>query len=330
MLGLRQSVDQTMSSIEYQLPTLIATSVVRGSQQGESHGGIYLIDFANQAVDQVVDWNASEIDFQGRGWDRGLRGIAFHAGEIYIAASDELFVYDQNFRIQRSFRSTYLKHAHELHRLNNHLYVTSTGHDNILAFDLERQQFFWAMHLGMEADGPVGRAFDPNGLKGPGGASGPKATNHLHINNVFADPTGLYVSGLRTDGLIRIADENKVDQVVSLPRGTHNARPFRNGVLFNDTAANYVRFVGRDGHERQFPIPQYESGELTHTELGDEQVARQGFGRGLCVVNDHLLAGGSSPSTVSLYDMQSGDRIAGVNFSRDIRNAIHGLEVWPF
>ena len=39
-----------MSRTEYPLPTLITTSVVRGSQQGESHGGIYLVDFASQEV----------------------------------------------------------------------------------------------------------------------------------------------------------------------------------------------------------------------------------------------------------------------------------------
>ena len=30
------------------LPKLIATSVVRGSQQGESHGGVYTVDFEKQ------------------------------------------------------------------------------------------------------------------------------------------------------------------------------------------------------------------------------------------------------------------------------------------
>ena len=29
------------------LPKLIATSVVRGSAQGESHGGVYTVDFAD-------------------------------------------------------------------------------------------------------------------------------------------------------------------------------------------------------------------------------------------------------------------------------------------
>lgn len=319
-----------MSAIQHPLPTLITTSVVRGSQQGESHGGVYLVDFAGQEVTQVVDWNTGDIDWQGRGWDRGLRGIEFFGGDIYIAASDELFVYDQQFRIVRSFRSSYLKHCHEICRLNNHLYLTSTGHDSVLAFDLERQRFIWALYLTNEGGQYQGIPYDPNDIKGPGGASGPPATNRLHLNNVYADRTGLYVSGLHTGGLVRIGDASQVDLVVSLPRGTHNARPVKDGVLFNDTGADYVRLVRRDGSEARFKVPAYDSAELTHTELGDEQVARQGFARGLCMVNDTLLAVGSSPSTVSLFDLVSGERVAGVNITMDVRNAIHGLEVWPY
>jgi hypothetical protein len=79
-----------MSDGEKTLPIVIATSVVRGSQQGESHGGIYLVDFEKQDAKIMVDWNESNIDFSGRGWDRGLRGIEFYGDEIFIAASDEL------------------------------------------------------------------------------------------------------------------------------------------------------------------------------------------------------------------------------------------------
>ena len=49
------------------MPKLIATSVVRGSQKGQSHGGVYLIDFENQIVEQKIDWNSGDIDFSGRG-----------------------------------------------------------------------------------------------------------------------------------------------------------------------------------------------------------------------------------------------------------------------
>lgn len=319
-----------MPQTQFQLPTLIATSVVRGSQQGESHGGVYLINFGEQRIDQVVDWNTSEIDFSGRGWDRGLRGIAFFGDEIYIAASDELFVYNRHFKIQRSFKSTYLKHCHEIFQLNNHLYLTSTAHDSVLGFDLERQKFFWALHIAVKDGLPHGTAYDPNGINGPGGASGPPAQNLLHLNNVYADDHGIFVSGLQTRGMFHIGNKNVVSPVVELPTGIHNARPFQKGVLFNDTAANLLRFVAKDGTQRSFPIAQYDLSELSHVDLGDEQVARQGFGRGMCVINDRIIAGGSSPSTITLYDLESGDDISRVNFSTDIRNAIHGLEVWPF
>ena len=83
----------------HRLPKLIATSVVRGSQQGESHGGVFTVDFEKREVEQHVDWNTSNIDFEGRGADRGLRGIAISGDDILIAASNELFCYDRSFKI---------------------------------------------------------------------------------------------------------------------------------------------------------------------------------------------------------------------------------------
>ena len=77
-------------SLMMDLPTLIATSVVRGSEKGQSHGGVYLIDFESERVEQKIDWNTSDIDFTGRGWDRGLRGIEFTDEAVWIAASDEV------------------------------------------------------------------------------------------------------------------------------------------------------------------------------------------------------------------------------------------------
>ena len=315
---------------KFLLPTLIATSVVRGAQQGSSHGGVYIANFATQDVNQVVDWNTSEIDFTGRGPDRGLRGIAFFGGEVYVAASDELFVFDQGFRIKRSFRSSYLKHCHEIFQLNHHLYLSSAANDCILAFDLERQKFFWAMHVALGKEGPVGTAFDPNGINGPGAASGPAASDELNLNSVYADKRGIFVSGMRTGGMLHIGNKNVMNWVVDLPQGVHNAQPWGDGVIFNDTSANTLRCVSRDGTEKRFAVPSYDPVKLTHTEAGDDGVARQGFGRGLCVLNERLIAAGSSPATITLYDLDSICEVARVNFSMDVRNAIHSLDVWPY
>ena len=75
------------------LPTVITTSVIRSAHQGESHGGIYLVDLESGTATQKTDWNNCDIDWEGRGGDRGLRGIAFHGQDIYVAASDEIIIY---------------------------------------------------------------------------------------------------------------------------------------------------------------------------------------------------------------------------------------------
>ena len=135
------------SLMDARLPTLIATSVVRGSQQGESHGGIYTVDFEKQSGELRVDWDTSDIDFEGRGADRGLRGIAFDGDDIYVAASDELFCYDRNFQIKESYKNRYLKHCHEIIRKGRRLFLTSTGFESILAFDLDAGIFDWGFRL---------------------------------------------------------------------------------------------------------------------------------------------------------------------------------------
>jgi len=306
------------------IPPLIATSVVRGSEQGESHGGVYLVDPASRSVHQVVDWNTADIDWSGRGWDRGLRGIEIWNGEVYIAASDELFVYDQQFQKLRSFRCRYLKHCHEISIHRDVLYMTSTGFDSILAFSLTEQRFTWGIQATM-SDG-VWKAFRFD----PVSDVGPHASNKLHINIVSVDDGGLSFSGLRTNGIIGLGAEMRLLPQVELPQGTHNAQFFGDGVLFNDTTADYLRYVIRDGREQEFAYPKYDPELIEFAGVDDSAVARQGFGRGLCAISDQLVAVGSSPSTITVFDLTNGQTVFSVNFSMDIRNAIHGLAVWPF
>ena len=304
------------------MTTLIATSVVRGSHQGESHGGVYLIDLDNRRIVQTIDWDTADIDWQGRGWDRGLRGIAFDGERVFIAASDELFVYDRNFSRLASYRSPYLKHCHEISRFRRRLYLTSTGFDSLLGFDLDQNRFSWGLHFSGGTGGLQATAFDPAGVRGPA------ASNNLHLNSVRCLERGMYFSGLRTGGLLKF-DGRNVSRVVTLPEGTHNATPFRDGVLFNDSRADVVRFVSPDT-QRVFPVPRYEAEQLTHTELGDARIARQAFARGLCVLGENVVAAGSSPSTIALHDIDRAKTLLTVTLSMDVRNAIHGLEVWPF
>jgi len=304
---------------------LIATSVVRGSRQGESHGGVYLVDLEGQRVRQVLDWNTMDIDWQGRGWDRGLRGIAIHGDTVFIAASDALFAYAPDFRPLGSWSCPYLKHCHEIDVWEGNVFLTSTGYDSILAFDIEKRKFHWALHVDMEGFRYRGSVYDPNG------EDGPLMLNKLHLNNVACRQGGVYLTGMRTGGMLHF-NGRQIDMAVQLPSGTHNAQPFRDGVLFNDTQSDRVCYAhrGEEREDRAIAVPKYDPAELTHAQLDDSRTARQGFARGLCPLSDRVVAGGSSPSTITLYDLKESRQLMSVRMTTDIRNAIHGLEVWPF
>ena len=147
---------------------------------------------------------------------------------------------------------------------------------------------------------------------------------------VHVDDSGIYLSGLHTNALLYLNSKFEVSEICNLPPGSHNARPYRDGVLFNDTASDCVRFVARDGQNRAFKIVTYNEADIEFAGIDDSRIARQGFGRGLCPVGDRFVAGGSSPSTISLYDLETNQKVGHVNLTMDIRNAIHGLELWPY
>ncbi|MDE0056187.1 MAG: hypothetical protein OXT64_18300 [Gammaproteobacteria bacterium] len=304
---------------------LVATSVVRGSQQGESHGGVYLLDLEGQHAELKVDWNDAEIDWSGRGGDRGLRGIAFDGDIVYIVASDELFAFRPDFSLMGSWPNPYLKHCHETSVYQRTLYIASTGFDSIIGFDLDDKTFTWALHVDVQRFRFRGEVYDPRS------EDGPLQLNKLHINNVHCNGDGMYLSGLRTGGMVHF-NGRALAMSAELPAGTHNAQPFRNGVVFNDSEADRLRYAGRgDGREdRAMPVPKYALRDLQGSQFDDGHIARQGFARGLAVVSDSVVAGGSSPSTVGVYDLAGNHRLVSVNLSMDVRNAIHGLEVWPY
>ena len=231
--------------------------------------------------------------------------------------------YDRGFRIRDSQRNRYLKHCHEICRMERTLFLTSTGFDSLLAFDLEKAEYVWGFHLQKPYDTWGGHAFDPRSNMGP------RPVNTFHINMVHVDQTGIYFSGLHTHALLHLDSGMRVSEVCSLPAGAHNARPYRDGLLFNDTESDCVRYAGRDGGNVAFKIETYDPGEVEFAGVDDSRIARQGFGRGLCPVGERFVAGGSSPSTISLYDLEREQKVGSVNLTMDIRNAIHGLELWP-
>ena len=323
------------------LPIVVASSVIRSAYQRESHGGVYLVDLEAGIYRQVIDWDEEAIDWEGRGGDRGLRGIAFWHDRLYLAASDEVFVYTPDFRLIESFRNRYLKHCHEIAIRDDSLFLTSTGFDSVLVFDLEGGSFtkgYCLRHRGVVALGrshsarlgrvlgriltPRLRAFDPNA------AGGPQPADTAHVNSVHVEDDIIYLAGTRLRAVFSLAG-GRLGRYAPIPYWTHNAHPYRGGVLLNHTEGNRVAYLDRRGRLLEsFPIKHYRKQELAMSHLPQDH-ARQGFGRGLATVND-LIIGGSSPATISVYRMGQPAAVKTVNISLDVRNSIHGLEIWPF
>jgi hypothetical protein len=322
------------------LPKVITTSVIRSARQGESHGGVYIVDLDSGAAEQVIDWNDNSINWEGRGGDRGLRGIAFHADKIYLAASDEIFVYDRNFNLLDSYGNRYLRRCHEIDISGDILYLTSTDLNSILQFDLLKHTFICGHSISRnERTGLLDRirlgksggrtfnatSFDPNDEKGP---KITPSSAELHINNVTGNADSITISGTRIEALLALRGD-ALCEYAPLPRGTHNAAIYGDGVIYNDTASNRIVIADRsNGIRKSFAVPIFNPAELSHTEVPNDH-ARQGFARGLCLDGDDIIIGGSSPSTISAYHLETGEQIRQVNISKDIRNCIHGLELWP-
>ncbi len=312
------------------LPKVLMTDVVRSTHQGDSHGGAYLVDLETGTHERVLNWNTAEISWKGRGADRGLRGIAFHGDEIFIAASDEVFVFDRGFGIVRSHRNPFLSHCHEIWLEDGTLYLTSTGYDSVLEMDIATGRFVagWWLDADMRRGESLSmslRRFDP---ENPDGVV-PERRDVLHINSVSRHDGMTLFSGVRLPGLMAIRD-GRLGRFAQIRPGSHNAQAFGDdGVIYNATGHDALVIADAKGFDRRIlRFPRYPEGELLNADLPEDH-ARQGFGRGLCF-RDGLIIVGSSPATVSVYEAETGRMIRSVNITMDVRHCPHGLEIWPF
>jgi hypothetical protein len=214
----------------------------------------------------------------------------------------------------------------------------------------------WKLRRTLKLDiKPSFRTYDPSS------SGGPKAADTSHVNNVVIHDGEIYACGTRLSALWRVdaagskehvdaagskervdaaGSKERVDSAGSqgprleryarTPFGTHNTQPFRDGVLFNHTKTDRIAYATREGRVlRSARLPTYPAQALEHADLPSD-LARPTFGRGLTVLDDGRIVGGSSPATVTVYDIDAERTVRSVNITMDVRNAVHGLEVWPY
>jgi hypothetical protein len=300
--------------------TLLAvTTVVRGSQKGERHGAVYLLDTEAGRGAHVLEWTRPSIAWEGHGGARGLRGIGFSGEQVLVAAANELLVFTPGFELRAAHRSPFLGSAHGLAVYENRVFVISAAFDAVLAFDLEHGRFVWGLQLSQDETGLRATPFDPVSI------AGPLHHSRLGLQSIHADARGLFLAGTGTLGLLHF-DGTRIARLVTLPDGARDARPWRDGVLFNDSLGDATRFISPQ-HNHVFRVLPYPQAGLQET---DPEIARAGFARGLCVLDDRRFASGSSPLTVTLHDIETLQTVQRFNLDMDVRHTVHSLALWPF
>ena len=303
---------------------LLATYEVRGRPWGANHGGVFLIDLEARSVRHMLEWARAAEDLRDREQDLGLRGIALDEKRVYIASSDSLLCFDRDFRLLGEWKNAYLRHCQGLQVYGRSLFIASSGFDAILGFDLDRHAFNWGLHIDVQGHRFRGHVFDPLGEEGP------LLLGRLQINQVCANEAGMYISGIATGGMLHF-NGRAIRMAAELPGGSHNAQPFRDGVLFNDYETGRLRYSGRgEGREdRAIAVAAAPGNARRVPAEADPGGLREGCARGLCLLTNSVVAVGSCPASVAVIDLAGNEHLLNVALSQDPRSAVHSVMVWP-
>jgi hypothetical protein len=305
-------------------PKVIASSVIRSTHRGDSHGGIYSVDLETGKAEQLLDWNNPDINWEGRGGDRGIRGLAFFGELLYAVAGNELFAFQRNAngKLEKvaSYPNRYLKLTHEAWRHRDKLYICSGGCDCILVFDLVAKEWTYSWYHNRDSH-PHCHWFNPNTTEEP--YANP-TEGFMHLDSVYADDNCLWYSGAFTDSLWRHDFTGETKRFKLVYNDTHNARPYGHGFVYNLSRLSKTIYE-RDGRViSEWDTPKLLPREsITHTNLPLDH-AVEGYTRGMVTYKDYVIVG-TSPAAIHVFQLGKRDAVQSVILSNDLRNSICGM-----
>ena len=298
---------------------VICSTVIRAAEQGAVHGGLYVIDIDSDEVLEYIPYAGDFDNENTRGGERGLRGVAVLEDRIVVADSSGLIEIDkETYTITKEKRDRgFFKSIHEICYFDNHIWVTSTGYDAIAKVDLDFNLVeFWEI-LGESKD-------DHKIFTGKRQIKPEEAVpdDKYHINSISAFSGRLVFCGLITS----LYDFECMDVVESMPSigdiksFQHNFYEYDDCSLINMTSLKHLGII-QNGQSSFFPIP-----ATNHAKFSIDKIAENNWNRGL-TKHDNLAIIGSSPARLMVLDMDTGQFIHHVQLEKDVRHAIHGLEI---
>lgn len=196
------------------------TTVSRGVSQGE-HGALYRIDLDTDEVVKLLTY-LDEIDYSGRGGDRGLRGLILHDDMLYVAAANHVLKVSLNGDVVDKFEHKNLGFLHDIQKTDTGFLVVSTKYDCVMEYCFLKQDWINCYYIDEHL---IVIKQDPYIQLNP--------KNNWHLNSI----NDFFVSGLRTEGAVNILSND----VFGAPLGIHNWSTHE----YNDTLTNTLVVNGR-------------------------------------------------------------------------------------
>ena len=244
-----------------------------------------------------------------------------HGGLYVIDTDKEEVIYHAPYEIKRTHQDNdYFKSVHEITFHDNHIWATSTAHDAIVKVDLDfNVKGFWKM-LGRDV-------LAVKNLTGKEEITPETEDDHYHINSISTHDGRLSVAGLLTP----LYDFETMDEICEVPvvayrnSFVHNFYEYENGFITNLTTLNSVGV---------FPNPQGSSfgwGSIDiprsrNVTYKMDDIAVNNWNRGLAIKDGKIIIG-SSPARILIYDIETKEFEKEIQLEKDVRHAIHGLEI---
>tara|TARA_R100000808_G_scaffold5713_1_gene17239 strand:+ start:64745 stop:65767 length:1023 start_codon:yes stop_codon:yes gene_type:complete len=318
-----------MSSI----PKILVSSVIRSTNRGDCHGGLYIVDMEKGTSEQVLDWNYPHISWDSGGGDRGLRGLQFYDGELYAAGARALFVFDENYELVRQYRTAMLSGTHETFLYYDNLLCVANAHDSILSFNVKEKQWEGAIQhilggplVSLDPETRQVPIFDEQGepLVDENDPSMLKwkmldESDTMHIDSVSAYNDWVFYAGSTTEHIyaFNIRDYTCIQQRLVHPN-THNAQPWKDGLIFNRSIESETCYQVEGNLVKTWKTPIHPN-SITNFSHNDH--ARVGYTRGMVLTKDYVIVG-TSPAAIHMFSMDSASPVQSVYLTDDVRNSV--------
>lgn len=317
---------------------LIVTTVARDAPL-EQHGYVYVLDWGKKEVIHRFQPPLPLLRDPGpRGGSRGFRGITFIGDHCYIANHDSIFGYDSSWNLVNSITHPLFTGLHEIEADGDSIWVTSAGTDAVLRVDLSGEilEEYFLGELPDEDRATLDMRARYVDHDADHRSSRPETGTHVaHPNGLILVDGRPYVTLYRPGAFIALKPFELIWRDDSV-YGVHSGRLVNGKQQLYMAASFQSRFRGVDLESGQetFQVNIMKNGRhdsswqgriqqlLHHPMFGRVPTvfilkhapsvmrrflptSRPGWSRGIVLVDDDHILGGSSSATISLINIKS-------------------------